>query len=91
MNYEKLYRIIYNGVTDAIECMENEGGSLRAKEVLIRAQQAAEDYFIEAEDGVSPHESVYVLPHDVYGAPGSSRPAGGVNAGDGIGTERNYL
>ena len=91
LDYEKLYRILFNGLTDAIECLENGEGLLRAKETMIRAQQAAEDYFIEAEDGVSPHESVYVLPHDVYGAPGSSRPAGGVNAGDGIGTERNYL
>lgn len=66
MNYEKLYRIIFNGVADAIECMENEGGCPRAKEVLIRAQQAAEEYYISAEEETSATTPLYVLPHDAF-------------------------
>ena len=62
LDYEKLYRILFNGITDALEAYEQEG-DLRAKEVLIKAQQAAEDYYIEAEEGSAP---VYVLPYDVF-------------------------
>lgn len=65
LDYEKLYKIIFNGITDAIECMENEGSCLRAKEVLIRAQQKAEDSYIDDGEADSAMP-VYILPHDVY-------------------------
>ncbi len=45
-DYEKLYKILFNGLTDAIECAE-EGDYARAQEILISAQQAAEEYYIE--------------------------------------------
>ncbi|NMA25656.1 MAG: hypothetical protein GX936_08325 [Clostridiales bacterium] len=64
LDYERLYRIMFNGITDAVECMEQDDYE-RAKETLIRAQQAAEEYYMTAdeEDG---GRSVYILPHDLY-------------------------
>jgi hypothetical protein len=62
MDYEKLYRILFNGITDALEAYETEGYQ-SAKDTLIRAQQAAEDYYIEG-DGEDDCP-IYVLPHDV--------------------------
>jgi hypothetical protein len=53
MDYETLYRIIFNGITDAIDCMEKDGYAM-AKETLIRAQQAAEDYYISADEAPVP-------------------------------------
>lgn len=61
-DYEKLYKILFNALTDAIECAE-DGDFARAKELLIGAQQAAEDYYIEADEG-TPNIPVYILPHD---------------------------
>jgi hypothetical protein len=49
-DYEKLYRILFNGITDALEVLDKEG-DLSAKLALIRAQRAAEEYYIEADDG----------------------------------------
>jgi hypothetical protein len=49
MDYETLYRIIFNGITDAIDCMEKDGYAM-AKETLIKAQQAAEDFFLSADE-----------------------------------------
>jgi hypothetical protein len=65
-DYEKLYKIVFNGLTDAVECMEN-GGCERAKEMLIRAQQTAEEYFMqsgEEDSGTAAH--LYVIPHDIF-------------------------
>jgi hypothetical protein len=67
-DYEKLYRIVFNGITDALEAFEKEGYE-SAKEMLIKAQQAAEDYYIEsggdsADDGE--YAPLYVLPHDQF-------------------------
>jgi hypothetical protein len=69
-DYEKLYKIIFNGLTDAIECAE-VGDYARAKDILIRSQQAAEAYYIEedGEDAVTEGEDytpLYILPHDKY-------------------------
>jgi hypothetical protein len=62
MNYEKLYGILFNGITDALDMLEREEWQ-RAKSILMRAQQAAEDYYIEGEEeDVMP---LYVLPHDM--------------------------
>ena len=49
-DYEKLYRILFNGITDALEVLDKEG-DLSAKLALIRAQRAAEEHYIEADDG----------------------------------------
>ena len=69
LDYEKLYRIIFNGITDALDAFEREGYQ-RAKEVLVKAQQAAEDYYVENGEDGPPEESggahLYVLPHDMY-------------------------
>jgi hypothetical protein len=61
-DYERLYRMLFNGITDALDAFEREGYE-SAKAVLMMAQQAAEEFYIE--DG-EPNLPVYVLPHDVY-------------------------
>lgn len=70
-DYEKLYRIVFNSITDALDAIDGEDYQ-RAKKVLVKAQQAAEDCYVEDgedEDG-PPEESggahLYVLPHDMY-------------------------
>ena len=49
MNYEKLYHLLFNAITDALEQMEKQNYGT-AKEVLIAAQQQAEDIYITAEN-----------------------------------------
>ena len=44
-NYQKLYTLLFNAVTDALEEMEKLNFG-RAKELLITAQQAAEEAYI---------------------------------------------
>ena len=48
MNYEKLYHLLFNAITDALEQMEklNYGS---AKDLLITAQQQAEEIYMSAE------------------------------------------
>ena len=48
-NYQKLYALLFNAVTDALEEMEKLNFG-RAKELLITAQQAAEEAYIGADD-----------------------------------------
>ena len=49
MEYKKLYHLLFNAITDALEQMEQQNyGS--AKDLLIAAQQTAEDIYITAED-----------------------------------------
>jgi hypothetical protein len=63
MDYEKLYRILFNGITDALDRLEAAAyGDVR--ETLVRAQQAAEDYYIEGDE--EDNIPVYVLPHDFH-------------------------
>lgn len=53
MDYEKLYKILFNGMTDAVRAIEREDYN-DARFALIRAQQDAEELFItegEDEDG----------------------------------------
>ena len=45
LDYEKLYHILFNAVTDAVEQMPDS----EARELLIRAQQECEDIYIEEE------------------------------------------
>ena len=49
MDYEKLYHLLFNDITDALEQMgsQNYGD---AKELLVAAQQKAEEIYITAEN-----------------------------------------
>ena len=49
MDYRRLYTMLFNSITDALECIEN-GDAEAAKAVLIKAQQNAEDIYIEGEE-----------------------------------------
>ena len=47
-NYAKLYHLLFNAITDALEQIEKQNfGS--AKDLLIAAQQQAEEIYITAE------------------------------------------
>ena len=47
-DYRKLYSILFNSITDALELLEREDLQT-AKMLLIAAQQKAEDAYIEEE------------------------------------------
>ena len=48
MDYEKLYHLLFNAITDALKQMEQQNyGS--AKDLLITAQQKAEEIYMSAE------------------------------------------
>ena len=49
MEYEKLYHLLFNAITDALEKIEGQNYG-DAKDLLIAAQQKAEDIYITAED-----------------------------------------
>lgn len=46
VDYKKLYAQLFNSMTDAIELLEKQETE-KAKELLISAQQAAEDEYID--------------------------------------------
>ena len=47
MNYEKMYHLLFNAITDALEQMEKQNlGS--AKELLTTAQQKTEEIYMES-------------------------------------------
>ena len=47
MNYEKMYHLLFNTITDALEQMEKQNlGS--AKDLLTTAQQKAEEIYMES-------------------------------------------
>ena len=47
MNYEKMYHLLFNAITDALEQMEKQNlGS--AKDLLTTAQQKTEDFYMES-------------------------------------------
>lgn len=49
VNYQKLYTGLFNAITDAIDRLKHfEVAS--AREILIRAQQAAEEEYISSEE-----------------------------------------
>lgn len=48
-NYQKLYTLLFNGITDAVELL-NKLDVISAKELLITLQQKAEDAFIEDDE-----------------------------------------
>ena len=45
-DYEKLYHIMFNAVTDAVELIRDS----KAKQILIKAQQECEELYICAEE-----------------------------------------
>ena len=48
-DYEKMYHLLFNAITDALEQIEKQNfGS--AKDLLIAAQQQAEEIYITAEN-----------------------------------------
>ena len=48
-DYEKMYHLLFNAITDALEQIEQQNfGS--AKDLLIAAQQKAEEIYISAEN-----------------------------------------
>ncbi len=48
-NYEKMYYRLFNAATNAVEALaENNYG--KAKEILIEAQRAAEEAYLNAEE-----------------------------------------
>ncbi|MEL4106936.1 hypothetical protein IZU99_00925 [Oscillospiraceae bacterium CM] len=49
LNYEKLYRILFNGISDAINALDlfNYGVS---RDILVKAQQSSEEAYIEEAD-----------------------------------------
>ena len=53
MGYQKLYFMLFNAVTDAIRHLEKKD-AVRAWEVLLRAQQRAEELFLEEEEEDTP-------------------------------------
>ena len=47
MNYEKMYHLLFNAITDALEQIEKQNlGS--AKDLLTTAQQKAEEIYMES-------------------------------------------
>lgn len=48
MDYEKLYLLLFNAITDALKQMESQNFGT-AKETLITAQQEAEELYMSAE------------------------------------------
>lgn len=56
LNYEKLYRILFNGITDALMNLDKNTVDA-AKARLILAQQEAENYYIldGESDAAPPH------------------------------------
>lgn len=46
VDYQKLYTLLFNAYTDAIEAMDRMNFGA-AKDILIHAQQQAEDCYIE--------------------------------------------
>ena len=49
MEYQKMYTLLFNAITDALKQMESQNFGT-AKETLIAAQQQAEEIYITAEN-----------------------------------------
>ncbi len=74
LSYEKLYGMLFNGITDALSDIGDKD-YLTAENTLIRIQQQAEDYYIRAyeEDSNEPDLSATVLPIISIDAPRRNR------------------
>ena len=49
VDYEKLYKVLFNGITDAIKDMDKHNYGL-AKDRLINIQQEVEDFYMRSEE-----------------------------------------
>ena len=49
MNYQKPYTLLFNAITDALEQLDGQD-IWQAREILVRAQQQAEEMYISAKD-----------------------------------------
>ena len=47
MNYEKMYHLLFNAITDALEQMEKQN-LCSAKDLLTTAQQKTEEIYMES-------------------------------------------
>ncbi len=47
--YKKMYLLLFNQITDAIDALEH-GNTAQARTILVRAQQAAEEMYIEGKE-----------------------------------------
>lgn len=48
-DYQKMYTILFNAVTDAIESIQHHNAAL-AEKILIQAQQETEELYINGEE-----------------------------------------
>ena len=48
-NFPKYYTRLFNGITDAIEALQNQN-YIKAQDILIKAQQDAEEMYLEDGD-----------------------------------------
>lgn len=48
-DYQKMYTLLFNAITDALMQMEKQNYGA-AKEILVSAQQRAEELYLSAED-----------------------------------------
>jgi len=51
MEYQKAYYLLFNAITDALAAMEQQNFG-QARQLLISAQQQAEEIFLEEEEPV---------------------------------------
>lgn len=49
MDYQRLYTLLFNSITDAIEALQAQNFGA-AQEILVKAQQQAEDIYLEETD-----------------------------------------
>ena len=49
VDYQKMYTILFNAITDAIENIQQRNYG-NAEELLVRTQQETEELYIDAED-----------------------------------------
>lgn len=49
IDYQRLYKLLFNAVTDAIRCIES-GEYGQARDILVSAQQSTEDIYISQAD-----------------------------------------
>ncbi len=53
VNYERMYLVLFNGITDAVRNMEQQNYGC-AMFTLVESQKKAEDLYIEAEEDDRP-------------------------------------
>jgi hypothetical protein len=68
VDYEAVYRVLYNGIMDAITDIEKKNYGF-ARLTLMKAQQAAEDIFLEAGDLDNPVLQLLTKPEETLPPP----------------------